>query len=142
MARTSIRSSIQTKQPEQTFVRPKRPPKTPSGPHGGWMKNPPEHCKHRKVDKEGVWAETTICASCKDPECDAYKLLKEGEKIRLKLMNTNKLAKECPYCKASLSHISENDVNYTYVCTTTGDRIEQTYKRNCGKQKSNVRRRR
>jgi hypothetical protein len=50
------------------------------------MKNPPPSCEKKKLDKEGYWAETVICAYyCKvNTNCPCYKLLMEGSKERKK----------------------------------------------------------
>lgn len=42
----------------------------------GWIKNPPNECPHTRIDKEGLWAESVICAFfCENKNCSAYILL-------------------------------------------------------------------
>ena len=117
------------------FIRPIRPPKEhlePSGPFGGQMKNVPEDCPFGRRDKEALWADTICCvASCKNPECEAYKLLMEGQKTRIKLMMSDPCAKECPHCKSSKASHSQEMIETTYVCGTVGNRITQTYEYKC-----------
>jgi hypothetical protein len=43
---------------------------------GGWIKNPPVHCEHTRIDREGLWAECVMCAFfCMNAECSAYILV-------------------------------------------------------------------
>lgn len=63
--------------------------KKPSGPFGGWMKNPPESCKYRKQDKEGFWVETCFCGIiCQfRADCECALVLESGRKERINGVN-------------------------------------------------------
>lgn len=105
------------------------------------MQNPPDYCQNKATDKAGTaWAETLHCAHCKDPECSAYKLLLDGEKTRLKLMNTDKPPLACPHCECAVQGISDDLVVTTYVCGTTNDRISGSIQYQCKKPVQPVRR--
>jgi hypothetical protein len=133
MARTATRTAV--KQPE-AMARPTRPTR-PTRPNkepmlrGGWMSNPPEHCQNKVTDKDGEWCETIHCALCRDPECPAYAILKGGEKVRLKLMNSDQLPKVCPHCQCAIGEVSATLEVVTYICGTVGNRIEQKFDRKC-----------
>lgn len=59
--------------------------KKSSGPYGGWMKNPPIECIHKRKDSEGFWVETVVCSFvCKDTTCDCYVELMKDSKHRIK----------------------------------------------------------
>lgn len=59
----------------------------PSGPHAGWMKNPPEDCKHVTADeKKHLWVDVYFCGfKCeKRLTCACAELLQAGRKERTK----------------------------------------------------------
>lgn len=114
--------------------------KEPEGPIGGWIKNPPPECTHKRLDKEGFWVEPSICEyHCKiNINCNVHAFLLEGRKNRIKIQNTNPLLGTCPYCSQLVQH--KTDFETVYACGTIGNRLEQTYSRKC-KPESNRRRR-
>lgn len=77
MARTNKPTKKQ--EPHQTSK------KNPSGPHAGWMKDPPVECIHRRKDSAGFWVESVICSFiCKDEKCECHIELMKGSKSRIK----------------------------------------------------------
>lgn len=82
MARPQRVISKQVSLPE----RPRRPIKNtePEGPFGPYMKNPPEYCKKKQIDSEGVWVEVVSCTFfCKENQkCSVYLMIKAGSKER------------------------------------------------------------
>jgi hypothetical protein len=40
---------------------------------GGWVKNPPFACMHQRIDRDGLWTESVMCAFfCMDSQCPSY----------------------------------------------------------------------
>lgn len=61
--------------------------KTPSGPHVGYMKNPPEDCGFAVRDQfKEIWVDVYFCAyKCdKRIDCKVAALLQEGRKERIR----------------------------------------------------------
>lgn len=103
-----------------------------SGPHGGYLKNPPVDCPNRVSDKEGYWVDACICAHrCKDVACRAYIFLMEGSKTRVRISNSDPLPITCPYCQSGVKEVSFDFTTTTYLCGTIGDRLHKEYNRKC-----------
>ena len=74
----------------QRRVRPSSLPKVISGPHAGFMKNPPENCKYKTKDpKNEVWVDVYFCGiKCELKErCSCAELLRKGRTERIKNLN-------------------------------------------------------
>ena len=115
--------------------------KDTDGPYGGYMQHPPISCKFKVKDKESYWVDCSICAlKCVDVLCATYIKLMEGRKNRIKLLDSYKLALECPYCKMPVKEVSKDLVTTIYTCGTTGNKITKEYERICKPQTQRRRR--
>ena len=106
------------------------------------MKHPPSFCEHVLTDSKGTqWVEVVICAFiCKATDCPCYLELMKNSQTRIKLLNTEPLTKTCPFCSSNI--LTKTDVETTYVCNTTGDRLKKEYNKLCGKKSNRTSRRR
>ena len=105
--------------------------------HGGYRMCPPADCTH-KCHWEGepeqlFWVDSILCASiCKKHEhCEHFKAFMKESKKRIKLQNTERIDKECQFCKALIKELNNEDGSGVYHCGTSYNRLEGEYTRVC-----------